>query len=183
MRSSAPTWSTTTLFVSGSFLPLAISDSRRSTRKMMSMGPSLPGASLAARAVASPRTPIRASIDLVSGLPERSRAQRTLERLGGRTGHQRADITTELGNLAHERRADVALLERRHEEHRVDVRRKPTIVVCKEHLGLEIGDRAQAAHDRTDAFRPTELDREAVEGLDVHALGERRQLAQRVDIE
>ena len=38
MRPSAAFWSTTTLVVSGSFLPLAISDSRRSTRKMMSIG-------------------------------------------------------------------------------------------------------------------------------------------------
>jgi len=37
MRSSAETWSTTTLLVSGSFLPLAMIDSSRSTRKMMSM--------------------------------------------------------------------------------------------------------------------------------------------------
>ena len=38
MRPSAALWSTTTLVVSGSFLPLAMSDSRRSTRKMMSIG-------------------------------------------------------------------------------------------------------------------------------------------------
>ncbi len=38
---SAAFWSTTTLFVSGSFLPFASSDSRRSTRKMMSIGPAL----------------------------------------------------------------------------------------------------------------------------------------------
>ena len=38
MRPSAAFWSTTTLVVSGSFLPFAISDSRRSTRKMMSIG-------------------------------------------------------------------------------------------------------------------------------------------------
>jgi hypothetical protein len=37
MSPRAAFWSTTTFVVSGSFLPLAISDSRRSTRKMMSM--------------------------------------------------------------------------------------------------------------------------------------------------
>jgi hypothetical protein len=37
MRPSAAFWSTTTFVVSGSFLPLAMSDSRRSTRKMMSI--------------------------------------------------------------------------------------------------------------------------------------------------
>src|SRR5579862_9827786 len=119
MRSSAPTWSTTTLFVRGSFLPLAISASRRSTRKMMSIGPSLPGASLAARAVASPRTPIRAIIDLVSGRPDRSAVQRAFQGLSRRRGHERADVAAELGDLPHERRADVALLQGRHEEDRV----------------------------------------------------------------
>jgi hypothetical protein len=38
IRPRAAFWSTTTFVVSGSFLPLAISDSRRSTRKMMSIG-------------------------------------------------------------------------------------------------------------------------------------------------
>jgi hypothetical protein len=38
MSPSAAFWSTTTLVVSGSFLPLAMRDSRRSTRKMMSIG-------------------------------------------------------------------------------------------------------------------------------------------------
>jgi hypothetical protein len=37
MRPSAAVWSTTTLFVKGSFLPFAMIDSRRSTRKMMSV--------------------------------------------------------------------------------------------------------------------------------------------------
>ena len=37
MRPRAAFWSTTTLVVRGSFFPFAISDSRRSTRKMMSM--------------------------------------------------------------------------------------------------------------------------------------------------
>jgi hypothetical protein len=37
MSPRAAFWSTTTFVVSGSFLPLAISDSRRSTWKMMSM--------------------------------------------------------------------------------------------------------------------------------------------------
>jgi len=38
MRPSAAVWSTTTLFVRGRRLPLAMIDSRRSTRKMMSIG-------------------------------------------------------------------------------------------------------------------------------------------------
>jgi hypothetical protein len=38
IRPSAAFWSTTTLFVRGSFFPFAMSDSSRSTRKMMSMG-------------------------------------------------------------------------------------------------------------------------------------------------
>ena len=41
MRPRAAFWSTTTFVVSGSFLPLAMSDSRRSTRKMMSMAVAL----------------------------------------------------------------------------------------------------------------------------------------------
>lgn len=42
MSSSTAAWSSTTLFVSGSFLLAATSDSRRSTRKMMSVArPSL----------------------------------------------------------------------------------------------------------------------------------------------
>jgi len=38
IRPSAAAWSTTTLFVSGSRRPLAMIDSSRSTRKMMSIG-------------------------------------------------------------------------------------------------------------------------------------------------
>jgi hypothetical protein len=41
MRPRAAFWSTTTFVVRGSFLPFAISDSRRSTRKMMSMARAL----------------------------------------------------------------------------------------------------------------------------------------------
>jgi len=41
MRPSAAFWSTTTFVVSGSFLPFAMSDSSRSTRKMMSMARAL----------------------------------------------------------------------------------------------------------------------------------------------
>src|SRR3954451_22376368 len=38
ISTSAAAWSTTTLFVNGRRLPLAMIDSRRSTRKMMSIG-------------------------------------------------------------------------------------------------------------------------------------------------
>jgi hypothetical protein len=61
IRPSAAAWSTTTLFVSGSRLPLAMIDSRRSTRKMMSVeGPSV--ASIGARASDRPARPASAGI-------------------------------------------------------------------------------------------------------------------------
>ena len=66
MRPSAAFWSTTTLVVSGSFLPLAISDSSRSTRKMMSIGvPSRLRAAGACRLVGKYRT--RTSVSVPRG--------------------------------------------------------------------------------------------------------------------
>ena len=54
MSPSAAFWSTTTLVVSGNFFPFAMSDSRRSTRKMMSIGmPSWLGGLDLARVAAS----------------------------------------------------------------------------------------------------------------------------------
>ena len=53
-------WSSTTLFVSGSFLPAATSDSSRSTRKMMSVARALLGRDYT-RGPSSAIRPVRAS--------------------------------------------------------------------------------------------------------------------------
>jgi hypothetical protein len=65
MSPSAAFWSTTTFVVSGSFLPFAMSDSRRSTRKMMSMARDLLLSPIMARGAGDyrrPRAPASAAV-------------------------------------------------------------------------------------------------------------------------
>ena len=114
MRPSAAFWSTTTLVVSGSFLPLAMSDSRRSTRKMMSIG--VPSWARSVRDPARDRHRVWHAGRGVSGLGSASREGR-----GGRRRDHRGHVAAERGDLLDQARADVAVLDRGHEEDRVDV--------------------------------------------------------------
>ena len=148
MRSSAASWSTRTLFVSGSRLPFAMSDSSRSSRKMMSIGRPSDGDACASDGAVRSRglSHPRSGRGSRRGGPGRERRQR------GRRDHRR-DVAAELGDLLDQARAHVALLERGHEEDRVDVGREHAVVVGELDLGLEVGDRAQAADDRAGAVR------------------------------
>src|SRR5450755_4006922 len=131
---SAALWSSTMLLVRGSFLPLAIRFSSRVTRKMMSIGPALPGLVTANGATA-------ASAELSH--PLNRHAQGHL----GRTGHHRPHVAAELGNLAYQRGADVAVLDRGHEEDRIKLGCDDPVVVGELHLRFEIGDGPEAADD------------------------------------
>ena len=138
MSPSAAFWSTTTLVVRGSFFPFAMSDSRRSTRKMMSIGvPSWLGG----------RVPARVGASMARGPLRQRPAQRLVEgRARGRRDHRR-DVAAERGDLLDQARADVAVGDRGHEEDRVDAGREDAVVVGELHLGLEVADGAQAADD------------------------------------
>src|SRR5450755_3572039 len=150
IRPRAALWSSTTLLVRGSFLPLAIRFSRRVTRKMMSIGPALPGLATAGGWTA-------ASAGLSH--PLNRHAQGDL----GRPGHHRPDIAPEAGNLPNQGRADVAMLDRGHEEDRVDLGRQDPVVVGQLHLRLEVGDGPQAADDEAGAGPPASIHGQAVE--------------------
>ena len=66
---------------------------------------------------------------------------------GGGRDHRR-DVAAEPGDLLDQARADVAVLDRGHEEDRVDVGRQDPVVVGQLHLDLEVADGPQAADDR-----------------------------------
>src|ERR1019366_393848 len=95
---SAAFWSRTILLVRGSFFPLAIRFSSRVTRKMMSIGPALPGL-VTANGGAAPSAEL--------SHPLNRHAQGSL----GRTGHHRPDVAAESGDLADQVGTDVAVLE------------------------------------------------------------------------
>ena len=84
----------------------------------------------------------------------------------GARDHRR-DVAAEGRDLLDQARADIAVLDRGHEEDRVDVRRQDAVVVGELHLGLEVADRAQAADDRAGAAGAAEVDGQAVERLDL----------------
>src|SRR5262245_17601200 len=128
--------STRTLRVVGTPVPVAICDSSRSIRNMMSTGIGLWHA----------------------WLPEQrpERGQR------GRRDHAR-DVAAEARDLLHEARADVAVLHRRHEEDRVDLVGEDAVVGRELPLRLEVRDGSQAADDPARAVGPGGVDRQAVE--------------------
>ena len=160
MRPSAAFWSTTTFVVSGSFLPLAMSDSRRSTRKMMSIG--VPSR-LAAGAVARGWPQVWHADVRVSALASASREGRPRRPAGTIVETSPPNA----GDLLDQARADVAVLDRGHEEDGVDVGREDPVVVGELHLGLEVADGPQAADDRAGAAGAAEVDRQAVERVDL----------------
>ena len=115
IRPSAAFWSTTTFVVSGSFLPFAMRDSRRSTRKMMSIGvPSRLAVSVSGRAGWLQVWHARV------GRQRRSSAAASGS--AGRRRDHRRDVAAEARDLLDQARADVAVLDRGHEEDGVDVR-------------------------------------------------------------
>src|SRR5262245_55740372 len=152
MRSRALTWSITTLFVNGSFLPLAIRDSSRSTRKMMSIGPALPGCRVLRGLCHSARR-------------GRDRRGARFQRVGRGLRDELVDGATELGDLAHDARAHVAVLQRRHEEDRVDLGRELAVRVPQLELRFEVRDGAQAADDKAGVMATREVDGETGEAL------------------
>src|SRR3954447_2501690 len=171
IRLRAASWSMMALRVSGSGFPFAISHSSRSTRKMMSSGPS-PVGSGPRRGVArlwhAFRRATRRSLS-GPGPVRRSIAAQQLrpDRLGRRRRNHRRHVAAELRDLLDEARADVRVLQRGHEEHGVDVRRQLLVVVRQLELRVEVADRSQPAHEERGAETVAVVDGEALEGVDV----------------
>ena len=87
------------------------------------------------------------------------------------------DVAAELRHLLGQRRADVAVLERGHQEGGVDLGRELAVRERHLQLGLEVADRAQPAHDEAGAVAPREVDGQAVERVDADVLAEVRDAA------
>src|SRR5690242_11738183 len=96
-----------------------------------------------ARADARARTPSTNSLTRASGGLEPD-----LERLGDLRMHELRDVAAEARNLAHQARADVGRVERRHHEDRLESRRQVTVHQGHLVLVLEIADRAQASDEQ-----------------------------------
>src|SRR5262249_46211047 len=77
--------------------------------------------------------------------------------------YQSGHVAAQASNLFHERRAHVVISLVGHEEHGVDAGRQSPVHVGELELVLEVGERAQAAHDHGRAAAPAELDEQALE--------------------
>src|SRR4051794_18048736 len=78
---------------------------------------------------------------------------------------QVVDRAAEGGELLDPAGAEETVLRARHQVERVDVRRLAPVELVHLELVLEIGDRAQALHDRARAHLAREVDDERVERL------------------
>ena len=95
--------------------------------------------------------------------------QALVQRLLDERRHQPGDLAAELRDLLDQRRADVEILLARHEEDGVDALAEPAIHVRELELVLEVGERAQAAHDDVGAALLHVVDEQALERVDLDA--------------
>src|SRR5450756_161373 len=164
-RSRAAAWSTTTFDVSGSFLPLAIIASRRSTKNMISMGP--------------PSARGRRGRPVWDGLSHAD--GRLLSRGHGHQAlrHRRRDhsgrVAAEADDLPDQAGREVAVFERRHEEDRIDLRSQPVVHVGHLELRLEVAHGPQPANHVARAQLAAGVYGQAGERTDVHAVREIRE--------
>ena len=79
--------------------------------------------------------------------PVSASARASAQGLGGGRRDHRRHVAAEARDLLDQARADVAVLDRGHEEDRVDLGGEDAVVVGELHLGLEVADGAQAADD------------------------------------
>ena len=116
---------------------------------------------------------LRLAASIARGVAGQRLPNAVVEGAPGRLRDHPGDVAAERRDLLDEAGTDVAVLDRGHEEDRVDLGRQDAIVVGELHLRLEVADRPQAADDRGRAAGTAEVDREAVEGLDLDLVDER----------
>ena len=107
------------------------------------------------------------------GRPPRpqSRANAAFSASAAAAGTMRRHVAAERGDLLDQARAHEPVLDRRHEEHQIDLGREHPVVVRELHLRVEVADRAQAADDRAGATGAAEVDGQPVERGDLEAFG------------
>src|SRR5436190_8530787 len=96
------------------------------------------------------------------------------ERFLDRRRNHGANVATEFGDLLAERGGDVAVLQSGHQEDRVDLRRQATVGVRQLQLELEVAHGSQPTDHEAGLLPTSELDREALEGLDQYGAAEIR---------
>src|SRR3954454_17750662 len=137
IRSRTASRSTRTMRVAGTPVPVAICDSSRSRRKMMSSGGLSVRASVSWEVWHAAERPG----------PGSASAERLVERSDGGGRDHRRDVPAERGDLTNEPRADGAVLRRGNEADRVEVGGEATVVLGEVQLALEVRDAAEAADD------------------------------------
>src|SRR5207253_1276713 len=143
-------WSSTTLLVRGTFLADATRDSRRSTRKRMSVATALrclrrePGSGCGDYSPGIPHNRPSGAGNAVKPASVTLRlrtAVSALESVRDGLGHHARDVSAELGDLLAQRRGDIAMLERGHQEDRVDLGGQAPVGVRQLQLELEVAHR------------------------------------------
>src|SRR5215468_571421 len=125
---------------SGSPAPKSIT----STPDRRSLSTAAPTAIVADVAILEVRSANRAIVLLLSLRPHRLLLAQTFLY---HVGHQPVHFSAESEHFLDQPRADERILRGRHHEHRLERARELAVHQCHLHFVLEVGDRAQTAHD------------------------------------